>query len=219
MDTITPAAPLTRRGFFSPSVWRQSAAASSKPAASAQPAIHHEDGDFETHLVDGRLASHMSWPAFSLVDHRGRAVDLHRDIIAGHSVVLSFFYTQCKGSCPVTTSRMTDLAEVLGAQGRAVRFISITLEPDEDTPTVLGEYARDVLPAAADWHLLTGAKATITALRRHLGFYDLNPAIDADPRRHAAMVLMGNDRTHRWITLPAISSPRQWRSALSRCMA
>jgi protein SCO1/2 len=161
----------------------------------------------------------MQWPAFALVNQHGRKVDLHRDILAGHPVVLSFFYTKCKGSCPVTTGRMMSLATLLAEQQRPARFVSITLEPEEDTPAVLAEYAHDVLPSDTDWHLLTGEKDTITVLRRHLGFYDLNPIIDADPRRHAAMVLIGDTRTHRWITLPAISTLRQWRSALRRCIA
>ena len=102
---------------------------------------------------------------------------------------------------------------------RPARFVSITLEPEEDTPAVLAEYARDVLPREADWHLLTTSQPTLKALRQYLGFYDLDPTVDADPRRHAAMVLMGDTRTHRWLTLPAVSTLRQWRSTLSRCIA
>ncbi|MBL9153252.1 MAG: SCO family protein [Verrucomicrobiales bacterium] len=183
------------------------------------PIVTHEDGYYETRLHQGRIGSYLEWPAFAATDHQGRTVDIHRDVIAGQPVVLSFFYTRCKGSCPVTTGRMIDLAATMEAAGRRVRFISITLEPEFDTPAELATYAKNVLPEKADWRLLHTLPETLIQLRRHFGFYDLNPAIDADPRRHAAMVLIGDDRTHRWITLPAIATLRQWRSALSRCAA
>ena len=208
-----PVKSIDRRSFFSFS-WKKNAEPTPPTTA-----ITHEEGGLETQLLNGRVASYLRWPSFALTNHRSQRVDLHRDVLAGHPVVLSFFYTQCKGSCPVTTGRMMELERLLRAQKRPVRFVSISLEPEEDTPAVLAEYARHVIPTEADWHLLTTDAQTLKGLRQHLGFYDLDPAVDADPRRHAAMVLMGNDATHRWFTLPAMSTLRQWRSTLSRCTA
>lgn len=208
MEPITT----SRREFFTFAWTRASVAPPSN-------GVRHEDGGYESQLVDGRLTSYVEWPDFALTNQRHERVDLHRDVLAGRCVVLSFFYTQCKGSCPITAGRMGELAKVVQEQQRRVRFISISLEPEEDTPEALAAYAAEKTPANADWHLLTGDRAVITAVRRHLGFYDLNPALDADPRRHAAMVLMGNDCTHRWLTIPAVASLRQWRSTLSRCIA
>jgi protein SCO1 len=182
----------------------------------------HQDEPLETRLdpATGTLLSYERWPVFPLVDATGRQVDLHRDLIAGHTVVIVFFYTQCRGSCPVTTGRLINLwASLANSQRSQVRFISVSLEPWTDTPPVLASWAADIVPSDADWHLLTGDAQVITSLRRHLGFYDLDPAVDANPRRHAAMVMMGNDRTHRWLSLPAVATLRQWRSTLSRCCA
>ena len=210
--TLPPA--IDRRSFLS--LFGKGTEASPEPQSSV---IEHEDGAYESKLYQGRIGSYLEWPRFSLTDHHGRQRDLQRDVIAGQPVVLNFFYTKCKGSCPVTMGRMIELAEHVADARRTTRFISVSLEPEVDTPSVLADYAKVVLPAGADWHLLNAKADTLNELRRYLGFYDLNPAVDADPRRHAAMVLIGDERTHRWITLPAISTLRQWRSALARCAA
>jgi protein SCO1 len=216
MPEETATAPATDRRSFLTALLPGFLAPGSPPAP--PPAAAHED-THDTLLKNGRIVSYLTWPRFALTDQRGNSVDLYRDVIAGRTVIVSFFYTQCKGSCPVTMRRMLDLHTHLHQRSTPVRFLSITLEPDIDTPRELRSYAADTLPPGSDWHLLTGPLPTITALRRHLGFYDLDPAIDADPRRHAAMVLMGNDTTHRWLSLPAIATPRQWRSTMHRCLA
>lgn len=216
MSEETAASPVSdRRGFLSallPSFL------SLRPGTSAVPP-HHNDDTHDTLLKNGRVSSYVTWPHFPLTDHHGSSIDFHRDVVCDRAVVISFFYTQCKGSCPVTMGRMLDLHTYCTQRSSRVRFISITLEPDQDTPAVLRDYAADILPKGGDWHLLTGSLSIITALRKHLGFYDPNPEIDRDPRRHSAMVLMGNDASHRWLALPAIATERQWRSTLYRCLA
>lgn len=217
MPEETATAPVSsRRGFFS-ALLPGFLSRSSNESTTAR--LAHPEDTHDTLLKNGRIASYVTWPQFPLTDQHGASIEFHRDVVANRAVVISFFYTQCKGSCPVTMERMLNLHTYLTRRGSPVRFISITLEPDQDTPAALSDYAANMLPEGSDWHLLTGSLATLTALRRHLGFYDLNPVIDRDPRRHAAMVLMGNDSTHRWLSLPAIATQRQWRSTLLRCLA
>ncbi|MBX3743501.1 MAG: SCO family protein [Akkermansiaceae bacterium] len=227
MDTILPENKLNRRALLSPVAWLAAssvlAAAGNETEETLTPPAPQAGGPAEgiTRLdpATGALLSMETWPDFALTDAKGRVVDLHRDLIQGKTVVLTFFYTNCKGSCPATTGRLVDLWHAMGPATRErVRFISVSVEPHLDTPAALVEWASDTVPDGADWHLLTGALADITRLRHFVGFYDLDPAVDADPRLHAAMVMMGNDRTHRWLSLPAESSSRQWRSTLSRCL-
>ncbi|MEZ5329054.1 MAG: SCO family protein [Verrucomicrobiales bacterium] len=176
-----------------------------------------EKDHHDTSLGAGAVRSFIEWPEFSLTNQDGKRVDFHRDIIVGRSVVLSYFYTHCDGSCPGTTQRMAELCELVGTLGVPVRFVSVSLKPHEDTPSELRAYARDVVPKGGDWHFLTGSYEEVTTLRHHLGFYELNPDIDRIPSRHSAMVLIGDDTTHRWLPLPAVAPLRQWRSVLARC--
>jgi protein SCO1/2 len=118
-------------------------------------------------------------------------------------------FTTCRGSCLTTSETVRELRLALGPVfGKRLTFASFTLEPAVDTPGRLREYAARYgadRPAAElpDWHFLTGAQADIDRLRRSLGLYDLNPAVDADLTQHASVLLFGNDGRDRWAVLPA----------------
>jgi protein SCO1/2 len=143
------------------------------------------------------------FPNVLLRTHRDDVVRFYDDLLKGKVVVISFMYTRCDGSCPLTIAAVRRLQEALGARaGRDVFLHSITLDPAYDTPTVLRAYAAGV-GAGAGWRFLTGAAGDVELIRRYLGFFDPDPRIDADKSQHARMLLMGNDRLDRWVTCPA----------------
>ena len=91
--------------------------------------------------------------------------------------------------------------------GERLTFLSITLEPKIDTVAKLKEYAgfydadREQV-GLCGWHFLTGAGKDIEALRRSLGFYDLDPKVDGDVTQHASLLLCGNAGKDRWASMP-----------------
>lgn len=175
---------------------------------------------YETSLGQAWVESHVNWPTIQLSNQQASSIDLYRDLVAQRQVVINFFYTRCSGNCPVTMGRMIKLARSLSpAERQATTFISVSLDAKRERPEDLASYARSVLPEDVDWQFLCGPQETVDGLRRYLGFYELNEATDAIPRSHASMVLFGNDQSHRWIALPAVSTFRQWRSVLARVSA
>ena len=58
------------------------------------------------------------------------------------------------------------------------------------------------------WLFLTGAKADIEALRRNLGYVDLDPVRDRDRSQHIGMVRYGIEPLERWAGCPSLSQPR-----------
>ena len=142
-------------------------------------------------------------PDVELVDHHGRSVRFLGDLVAGRTVAIQFFFTDCQGVCPISTGRMVALQKGLGERlGRDVLLLSVTLDPEHDTPAVLEEHAV-ALGAREGWRFLTGAKADIELLRRRLGVYDLDPVLDADRNQHAGVIVMGNEPDRRWLMKPA----------------
>lgn len=98
-------------------------------------------------------------PDFGLVDQTGdtlRTADLE-----GTAWVAHFFFTNCTGVCPLTTTRMRELRDSLAADGllgAEVRLVSISVDPARDTVPVLREYAArfgDSPPS--EWAFLTGS--------------------------------------------------------------
>lgn len=148
-------------------------------------------------------------PDLALVNHRGETVRLVGDLLAGRAVVITAMYTTCRGSCPVTSQRLADVRGALWPIfGRRLSILSFTLEPEVDTPEKLRDYAAaygadaraENLP---DWQFLTGSPTAIERMRRGLGLFDLDPAVDRDPTRHAAVLLCGNPDHDRWSLLPS----------------
>jgi protein SCO1/2 len=147
-------------------------------------------------------------PDVKLLNDRGEPVNVVTDLIKDRVVVISFFYTQCRGTCPGTGLLITKLRKELAPDfGRSLRFVSISVEPEVDDVKAIQDYAqlnRDEYdnPDMPDWHFLTGGKEDITRFRRALGYYEADPKIDADPTQHAAMLIIGNQATGRWAMIP-----------------
>ena len=90
--------------------------------------------------------------------------------------------------------------------GDDVLMVSITLDPEHDTPERLAEYA-ERYGAAEGWLFLTGDHEEIEDLRHRFGVYDPDPVIDADRTQHAGLVVYGNETLDRWAALPGEWQP------------
>jgi len=155
-------------------------------------------------------------PNPTLTTHDGRAVRFYDDLVRGKVVVLAFAYTRCEGSCPITTAKLAGVQRRLGERvGDDVSLVTITLDPDHDTQERLAEYA-STHGAGPGWTFLTGSRPDLDAIRRHLGFWDPDPAVDADRTQHAAKVLIGDDRTGRWVSVPGYSRVEELLEAVRR---
>ena len=109
------------------------------------------------------LLKHWEVPEFAFIERSGQTIK--RDDLRGKIWVADFFYTSCPGPCPMMTSRLSALQEKL--QGKAdVRLVSISLDPEKDTPEVLQRYA-ERFKAGPNWLFLTGDKQATYSLAEH----------------------------------------------------
>lgn len=91
--------------------------------------------------------------AFELTDRSGRSVG--RGDLVGAPWVADFIFTRCTGICPILTSRMGELQALLHARPE-VRLVSISVDPEHDTPEVLADYAGRQGADPGRWLFLTG---------------------------------------------------------------
>jgi protein SCO1 len=99
-------------------------------------------------------------PEVSLIDQHGTSVSLAS--LKGKPVLIDFIYTSCASTCPTLTARMAAVAHRLGpALGADVRIVSITLDPEHDTPAELAKYAKSHDANENGWIFLTGPPAQI----------------------------------------------------------
>ncbi len=157
-------------------------------------------------------------PNLVFTNQNGEKMRFYDDLVKDNSVVINFFYTSCSESCPIAMHNLVSAKEDLKNRGhKDVRFISVTLDPDTDTPMVLKDFSMS-LDTGSDWQLLTGSKADITQLRRGLGIYDLNPELDKDPATHSGIAVLGNEPKGKWRSVPAVINPIRIRQAIERVL-
>ncbi|RWE70624.1 MAG: SCO family protein [Mesorhizobium sp.] len=119
-------------------------------------------------LHDERLPTIGQAPDFTLVSQDSVRVSLHD--FRGKVVAVSFIYTYCTDVCPMLTAHMASVQEKLGsAFGPKIAFISITVDPERDTPDVLKEYAQSFGADLKGWSFLTGDPAVVHEVGRKYG--------------------------------------------------
>jgi len=119
---------------------------------------------------DGRLSKIGPAPEFSLTTTEAGRLSLGD--LRGKVVAITFIYATCTDTCPLLTDKMVGMQKRLGRDfGPKVRFVSITVDPERDTPAILGQYARNHGVDPAGWAFLTGTQAEIRDVERRYGIY------------------------------------------------
>lgn len=115
--------------------------------------------DYQVPRPVNELAIGAAVPDFSLTDQSGRPV--HLSDFRGRVVAVDFIYTRCPlpDVCPRLSAGFAYLNKHL--RDRAVTLLSITIDPQYDTPQVLDQYGRRYGADFASWHFLTGAQDQI----------------------------------------------------------
>lgn len=109
------------------------------------------------------LPAYETVPEFSLTDQSGAKFDSGSKL-KGHVWVADFMFTNCPGPCPRMSKQMSEVQAALG--GTDARMISLTVDPDHDTPPVLAQYATYYKARPGVWFFLTGDVATLQHLDR-----------------------------------------------------
>ena len=109
-------------------------------------------------------------PEFALTSQDGAPVTLAD--FRGKVVAVTFIFTLCTDTCPVLTPMMSFVQDQLGRDfGAKIAFVSITVDPERDTPEVLKEYAQAFGANLAGWSFLTGAPDGIRDVTRRYGVF------------------------------------------------
>jgi protein SCO1/2 len=119
---------------------------------------------------DGQLPVIGPAPPFSLTSQDGKPVSLAD--LRGKVVAVTFIYTECPDICPMLTQKMVQVQDELGADfGAKVAFVSISLDPEHDTPEVLKDYAQFWGAKPEGWSFLTGSPEAVRDVTRRYGVF------------------------------------------------
>ena len=143
-----------------------------------------------------------------LVDQHGESRRFYSDLIAGRTVVINPFFATCSGSCPVMHRALRQAQSTLADRlGRDVFFLSITVDPEGDTPDRLKAYA-DAFDAGPGWSFLTGAQDDVDRVLAKLGQQV------SQKEAHQAIFLVGNERTGLWQKVFGLGPPEDLLAAV-----
>lgn len=114
------------------------------------------------------LESESKVPDFILLDQDGKRFD--SAALRGKVIVLDFIYTTCTDVCPLFTANFARLQRQLATEHRSeVFFISITTDPEIDSPKVLQAYAQRYGADFSNWAFLTGTEAQLKEVWKGFG--------------------------------------------------
>jgi cytochrome oxidase Cu insertion factor (SCO1/SenC/PrrC family) len=132
------------------------------------------------------------FPNLPVVNQDGQPLNFYDDLIKDKIVVVMFIYTSCTDICPLTTARMTQIEDKLGAAvGREIFIVSITVDPENDTPEKLKAYSK-AFGTGPGWTFVTGKPEDIRAINHRLG--ERSKVLS----EHRNEIVLGNDVTGEW---------------------
>ena len=139
-------------------------------AEAVDPHAHHK---LERTDAYTRRDIELALPDVRLIDQRGEPLALRSLEQTDAPVVVNFIFATCTTVCPISSAGFADFQKRLDAVGSDARLISITIDPEHDTPSVLAEYAAR-FAAGGRWRFATGSRAEIEQTLRAFDAYVAN---------------------------------------------
>ena len=169
-------------------------------------AVHAGDAhEHHHHMADmspgyARRAANYQVPKTELVRSDGAKTVFPEAINDGKPVVLDFIYTTCTAVCPILSQAFAEFQDRLGPDRDKVHMVSISIDPEEDTPQRLAAYARR-FEAGDQWGFYTGTvKASETMQRAFQAYF-------GDKMHHRPLTFMREAPGAPWVRLEGFASP------------
>lgn len=123
----------------------------------------------------------------------GRSVRFYSDVMEGRTVLINIIFTNCKDACPLMTHKLVETRSRLGERfGRDVFFITLTSDPERDSPREMKAFALRQNADVPGWTWLTGSKPDIEFLLKRLGQFTKHV------EEHSMLLIAGNVPGKRW---------------------
>ena len=146
----------------------------------------------------------------TLLAQDGRALRFYSDVLRDRVVLINFVFTGCGEACPLMTQKLLQARGLLGLESAQVRFLSISVDPDNDSPQTMHAFAGKQGALVPEWLWLTGTKANVDAVTKRLGAYTENR------NNHLTGLILGNLRTDRWTRVQPNATAAQIASEVRR---
>lgn len=170
------------------------------PPAMAQEQHEHHHHHAMPSAQDGykRTLASYTIPDVKLLDADGAGVSL-RNSLGEKPVILNFIFTSCGAICPVMSNTFSQVQAALGPEQDAVHMVSISIDPEQDTPAALKAYAGKY-GAGPQWQMLTGSLDDSIAVQRAFDVYR------GDKMNHQPATFLRAGPGQPWVRLDGFAS-------------
>ena len=141
-------------------------------------------------------------PAVRLIRDDGKVVSLPEEMNDGRAVVLNFVFTTCSSVCPLMSQIFERFDHKLGTDRDRVHLMSISIDPEEDTPARLRDYAKK-FHAGPEWQHYTGTVEASLAAQRAFNVWR------GDKMSHAPVTLVRAAPGQPWLRIDGLVTPDQ----------
>jgi protein SCO1/2 len=141
-------------------------------------------------------------PNVNVVTQDGHKTKL--SAVLGHNgpVIMNFIFTSCNAICPIMTAILSKVYTTIGATSPNLRFVSVSIDPENDTTEQLVEYAKK-FKAGPNWQFLTGDLAELLQVQRAFDAYR------GDKMNHVSLTLMRASSSDPWIRIEGLASAHE----------
>jgi len=158
------------------------------------------------HTTDDAAAEEKARKYFTdteVIDQNGKHLRFYSDVLKDRVVLINFIFTNCQDYCPMVTQKLIQTRSLMVDSVKDdVWFVSVSVDPERDTPEAMKEFARKQGVDESRWIFLTGEKQNLEFLVQRLGQYT------QEVEAHSTLMLAGNTRTRHWSrVMPMLKPP------------
>ena len=141
-------------------------------------------------------------PDLAMIDQHGETISTAELFATDRPVMVNFIFTTCTAICPMMTSIFQQVQTRLGDDSEEILMVSVSIDPEQDSPEALAEYA-EAFRAGPQWSFLTGSLEDSIALQQAFQAYR------GDKMNHAPVTLIRAGSESEWIRFDGFSNAKE----------
>lgn len=133
-------------------------------------------------------------PPTKMIRQDGVSTTADKELTNGKPTVLACIYTSCTTVCPLTSQIMSTVQDKLGNKLDKTQLVSISIDPEYDTPPRLSAYAKK-FGATPQWQYYTGTSANSIAIQKAFKAYQ------GDKMNHLPLIFVNGGNSKSWVRI------------------
>jgi protein SCO1 len=146
------------------------------------------------------IINNYAIPDIEIINKDDKKLSLIKELDDGRPIMMNFIFASCSAVCPMLSHVFMQVQNKLGKESRNIHLVSISIDPENDTPSILNAYAKK-FKAGSEWDFYTGRLETSIAIQKSFNVYR------GDKMNHSSVILIRSKPGKPWLRLEGFASP------------